>query len=154
MLPAHDLRLQLGLAIPAVVAVAVLAGCGGDEAKTWEGPPRPLPANGNLPVEEFNAYLDDAGEPPTLSRLTIATAYVLPIVGDAASLSVAQLTETAGGPPPIEVLVRPNDDSVREQRYELAVEDTLEGFRLASGRWAQRCHTGRGHQDWSTEPCL
>jgi hypothetical protein len=120
---------KLGLAAATVLAaLAVVAGCGGDGAETWEGPPRPLPANGNLPVEEFNAYLDDTGEPLTLSRLTIAAAYVLPIVGDAASLSVAQLTESAGGPPPIEVLVRPNDDSVREQRYELAVEDSLEGL--------------------------
>jgi hypothetical protein len=58
-----------------------------------------------------------------------------------------------GGAPPVVVMVDALDRYVDEQRYELAIEDGVDGLRLVSGRWSQRCQAGRGHQEWSPEPC-
>ena len=47
------------------------------------------------------------------------------------------------------------DDSVRARRYELALTRREDGtWRIDSASWAQRCHEGRGHQDFSPEPCV
>jgi len=130
------------------------AGCGSDQAPpAWAGPSRPLPANGTLPVDAFDAYLDAVGEPLTRSRIAIAAAYVLPVVGDASRMTVTQLTESMGGEPPVVVTVDALDRYVDARRYELAIEDGVDGLRLVSGRWSQRCQAGRGHQEWSPEAC-
>ena len=47
------------------------------------------------------------------------------------------------------------DDSVRARSYELTFTRRADGtWRIESATWAQRCHEGRGHQDFSPEPCL
>lgn len=46
------------------------------------------------------------------------------------------------------------DDSIRAERWVLRVERTGQRWQLASARWEQRCHRGRGHQDFSPELCL
>jgi hypothetical protein len=150
-------RVAPALALACAVCALALsaAACGSDQEATpaWAGPSRPLPANGTLPVEAFDAYLDAVGKPLTLSRVAIAAAYVLPLVGDASRMTVTQLTESMGGAPPVVVMVDALDRYVAEQRYELAIEDGTDGLRLVSGRWSQRCQAGRGHQEWSPEPC-
>lgn len=47
------------------------------------------------------------------------------------------------------------DDSVRARSYQLTFTRRADGtWRIESARWAQRCHQGRGHQEFSTAPCL
>ena len=46
------------------------------------------------------------------------------------------------------------DDSVRAERWVLELEQRGEEWELVGARWEQRCHVGRGHQDFSPELCL
>ena len=47
------------------------------------------------------------------------------------------------------------DDSVRARRYELTFTRRDDGtWRIDSATWTQRCHEGRGHQEFSAAPCL
>jgi hypothetical protein len=46
------------------------------------------------------------------------------------------------------------DDSVRAERWTLVFEPDGERYRLASAVRALRCQPGRGHQDFTPEPCV
>ncbi|HSL59712.1 MAG TPA: hypothetical protein VK866_17825, partial [Acidimicrobiales bacterium] len=46
------------------------------------------------------------------------------------------------------------DDSTAALRYEIVWEDVDGGHRLAEGELLRQCAEGRGHQDFSLEPCL
>ena len=47
------------------------------------------------------------------------------------------------------------DDSVRARRYELTFTRRDDGtWKIESASWTQRCQEGRGHQDFSAEPCV
>lgn len=47
------------------------------------------------------------------------------------------------------------DDSTEASRYEFTFEPGPDGLvRFASGTRTNRCQPGRGHQDFSVEPCL
>ena len=47
------------------------------------------------------------------------------------------------------------DDSVRELRLVLRFDPLSDGeYRLLDAIWLQRCHEGRGHQNWSRELCV
>ena len=148
--------MKLGAAILIVVAATVLGGCGGDERASWDGPPRPFPTDGNLPTDGFAAYLDAVDEPWEQSLLGVATAYVQPLIGAAGDLHAAfPPTEPEGNGTVVVTLGRLFDDSVRELRFVLTF-DPLEddAFRPLEARWQQRCHPGRGHQEWSTGVCV
>jgi hypothetical protein len=148
--------MRFGTATVVVFAALALAGCGGGERASWEGPPRPLPADGSLPVDGFAAYLDDVDEPWERSMVGLATAYVQPMVGAAGDLHAAFPTTDLEGNGIVNVtLGRLFDDSVREVRYVLHLERRDDGsWRPIGGSWSQRCHEGRGHQAPSPAPCL
>ena len=47
------------------------------------------------------------------------------------------------------------DDSVRAQRFVLVFQPAKDGsWRLESAVATQRCHAGRGHEDFSAELCV
>jgi hypothetical protein len=47
------------------------------------------------------------------------------------------------------------DDSTAAVRYELHFARADDGsIILTSGAWSQRCRPGRGHEDFSAEPCI
>jgi len=46
------------------------------------------------------------------------------------------------------------DDSVESARYVLVVTKEKDGWRLESAARSQRCRGGRGHVEFSAEPCV
>ena len=148
--------MRLGSAILVVVSAAMLAGCGGGEHASWEGPPRPLPTDGTLPVDGFADYLDAVDEPWETSMVGVATAYVQPLIGAAGDVrSAFPANDPEGNGTVIVTLGRLFDDSVREVRYVLRLEQRDDGsWRPVEASWKQRCHERRGHQALSPEPCL
>jgi hypothetical protein len=143
----------------ALVAVALLAGCGygdDDEAKsttttgaaTWSGPPRPA-EDGTISVEGFNEYAESLPESERLPK-PLAVEFLRP----REPYDVSAKMRTGGA---TVYVLRENleDDSVRAERHQL-------GFGLVSGgRWrlltaqvAYQCQLDRGHQDFSAELCL
>jgi hypothetical protein len=141
-------------AILAAVVAILLAGCGGDSsaAPVWDGPPRPLAADGTLPVEEFDAYLDAAEHPWESSAAGVATAYALPLVGDAGTLATATAPE--GSSPVTVTLGALLDDSVAQLRLTLVLARDGSEWTVTEATWAQRCRPRRGHQAFSPEPCI
>jgi hypothetical protein len=138
-----------------LVAVGALAvGCGGDGSAdpVWEGPPRPFAEDGMLPSDEFNAYLEATEQPWESSATGVATAYSLPLAGDATTLQAAAAPE---GSSPVTVTISGLlDDSVAALRLTFALSRDGDRWTVTQARWAQRCQPGRGHEDFSPEPCV
>lgn len=133
------------------------AGCGGDggDAGSWEGRPDPQ-ADGTVPVEEFVAFQEDADERWERSTALVAGEF-LRLDETVASRTVvdADAGPEGGGPATVTVtLVGLLDDSVAARRYVLQLRRDGETWTLDSATWAQRCQQGRGHQDFTPEPCL
>ena len=145
---------MIRVALLGIVAATLAAGCGGDGGTSvvWEGPPRPLAENGALPSDGFNAYLEATEQPWEASVTAVATAYALPLAGDASSVQTASAPEGAS---PVTVTIGGVlDDSVAELRLTLTLERNDDRWTATEATWAQRCRPGRGHQDFSPEPCL
>jgi hypothetical protein len=119
--------------------------------------PSPLPADGTLPVDAFNAYTESIDEPWERDLSEITNAFVEAGAGDATQRSFQATTTGEGSVSASATLTLEGlfDDSVRAQRYELELSARDDGtWEIESATWAQRCHEGRGHQDFSSAPCL
>jgi hypothetical protein len=147
---------------PATVLALTLAGCGSDsgsssaQQSTWPGPPKPR-ADGTIPIADFNAYLAGDGQ----AFATSPTAAVTEFLGlDDSSAAVTTMRATSPGEvrnfsEVVTTLEGLLDDSVKASRYtvELQRNDAMQ-WRLRAAEWAQSCQAGRGHQDYSPEPCV
>jgi hypothetical protein len=113
-----------------------------------------VPASGTLPVEAFNAHAESVDEPWERDLSKVANRFLAPREQGAGSRSVQAVS--TGDTGNVSVLIDGlEDDSVRARRYEVALTRRDDGsWRIASARWAQRCHEGRGHQDFSPQPCV
>jgi hypothetical protein len=147
------------LAIIGLVLATGVAACGGDDDEqaapaSWNGPQRPYPESGVLPVDQFRAYAESVDEDWERDPTAVARAYV-------------RLPESAGGPESPVVTVSPlrgqqvtvtreglADDSVAAERYVLTVEEDDDVWALTAARWEQRCQPMRGHQDFSPALCV
>ena len=150
------------LLLPAAVLTLALAGCGSDsgsgDAKqsTWPGPSKPR-ADGTIPIADFNTYLAGDGQ----AFATSPTAAVTEFLGlDDSSAAVTTMRATSPGEvrnfsEVVTTLEGLLDDSVKASRYtvELQRNDAMQ-WRLRAADWAQSCQAGRGHQDYSPEPCV
>src|SRR6266545_3024039 len=117
-------------------AVLALAGCGSSSTPSaeWNGPPRAKP-NGTLDVAEFLG----------LSQSTASYTKV-------ESTSPGEVRNVAEVVATLQGLL---DDSVRDARYTVELKQDESGmWRLHAADWAQRCQSGRGHQDFSAKPCV
>jgi hypothetical protein len=147
--------MRIAWALTGIVLAVALTGCGGDDRTAWNGPPAPLPADGALPVDAFNDYLDAVEEPWERSAVGQATAYALPAARETTDLRAEFVTNDPDGNAIVSVTIATLDDSVRAVRFVLRF-DVLgdSAYRLVDATWQQRCQVGRGHQSWSRELCL
>jgi hypothetical protein len=135
-------------------AVLALAGCGNGDAPTWAGPPDPG-AGGMVAVEDFAAYQHDVDERWEGSA-AMAAAEFLRLDERTAATTTIEGRASAEGAGPETVTVTLDgllDDSVRAERWALNFEPEGENYVLTNATWAQRCQSGRGHQDFSPELC-
>jgi hypothetical protein len=155
--------------LPGFFVVLVLAaGCGyGDDddrdeeapAPAAQAPPVPQPEDGtgSLPVEEFNEFVEQAQPAFATSALRTAIEFAHAGEGQAASTSVVASEGAEGNADNASVTVTREglaDDSVRAVRYVIVLDRDGEGmWSLRSAKRLQRCHEGRGHQDFSPQLC-
>jgi hypothetical protein len=149
-----------------LIAVALLAGCGGNandgsNAETgtgdtfttaptsWDGPPEPA-EDGTISVAGFNEYartLPDEDRVPRDLALEFLQVEAPPYTVE---------VETRPGGTTV-TLLRDNleDDSVRAQRYTVEFALITGGaVSLSSARVDYQCQQNRGHQNFSPELCL
>jgi hypothetical protein len=113
-----------------------------------------VPQSNVLPVDAFNARAESVDEPweRNLAKVTDEFLALEPQENSSRSFQSTSSGDTASATLVIDGL---GDDSVRARRYELTFTRRDDGtWKVESARWAQRCHEGRGHQDFSAEPCL
>jgi hypothetical protein len=137
----------------ATFALAAVAGCGSDQA-TWE--PDALGANVGSLVDDFNAYAEDVDEPWERSPALLAGEFLRLDRTQASRTRIDSEAPGEGTGPATATVTLEGllDDSVLATRYVLALTRDGEVWRLESAEWTQRCRQGRGHEDYSTEPCL
>lgn len=130
-----------------------LAGCGsGEEAAPgetqpaieWAGVAEPRPQGGELEVDSFRRYAETVDAEWERAPDSVVREY---LGLDFGTVTVAG-TEA--------VLLRENleDDSVQAERWVVELERDGEAWTVARARWQQRCHRGRGQQDFGNELCL
>jgi hypothetical protein len=125
-------------------------------AGEWEGLQQPLPEDGTLPVEEFNAYAESVDEPWERDLAGVTDEFIGAAAGDAQNRSFQATSSGEGsGSATVSLLLDGLlDDSVRSQRYDLTLSRRPDGtWRIDTAQWSQRCQQGRGHQNFSTELC-
>lgn len=156
--------------LASLLALLAAAGCGGDgetttvtvtttvAAETTAPPPlpSPLPTDGTLPVDEFNAYTEEADEPWERDLSSVAAAFVDAGATDSARRSFESTSRDEGATATATlVLDGLLDDSIRSRRYDFELARRNDGtWELRAATWSQRCRAGRGHEGFSPEPCL
>jgi hypothetical protein len=142
-----------------LAGVVVLAGCGssgGSAPATWSGPPK-AGADGHVEISGFNDFLAGDGKEFAGSPIGAVTEFLRLDESSASAITVRSTSpgEVHNFSEVVAILDGLLDDSVRAARYtvELQRNDANE-WRLRAADWAQRCQAGRGHQDFSPEPCV
>ena len=136
------------------LAILALAGCGKSDTPTWAGPPDPG-TGGTVAVEDFAAYEQDVDERWEGSA-AMAAAEFLRLDERTAATTTIEGRASAEGAGPETVTVTLDgllDDSVRAERWTLTFTPEGENYVLTGATWAQRCQSGRGHQDFSSDLC-
>jgi hypothetical protein len=148
-------RLVASAAFVLTVATA-LGGCGSSEEPTWAGPPAPGDY-GLVSTREFAAYQNEVDEPWERSAAMAAAEFLRLDQRTAVRTTIDVSASGEGGGPQSGVVTLEGlmDDSVRSERWTLGFEEGPEGtYVLSAATREQRCYPGRGHQDYSAEPCV
>jgi len=110
--------------------------------------------SGTLPADAFNARAESVDE-PWERDLAATTDEFLELEEQEGGSRSFQSTSNGDSASATLLVDGVGDDSVRARRYELTFSRRDDGtWKIESASWVQRCHEGRGHQDFSTEPCL
>ena len=123
----------------------------------WTGLEEPLPASGELPVDDFNAYAESVDEPWERDVAATTNEYVGQDRIDVPSVSFQATSGGEGAGPTNASLLLSGllDDSVQARRYDLTLNRRQDGtWQIDSAFWAQRCREGRGHQVFTPAPCI
>jgi hypothetical protein len=144
-------------AAPVFAAVALLTACdgNGDGGPAWTGPPEPN-ESGVVEVEGFATHQESVEEHWEGSAAMAAAEFLRLDERTAARTSI-EGTAAAEGTGPATVVVTLDglfDDSVRAERWTLDFVPEGDEYELTAATWAQRCQPGRGHQEFSPEPCV
>jgi len=151
------LRLQpLALLLPLLLLVTA---CGSSHEQAasqpvvWAGA-SVSGAGGKSVVRRFNAYLEQRTGPASPTELALE--FIRADRTQAARTTTeAQASPEGGGPTTVTVIQDGlADDSVRAARHILHFVPAGESWRLDSAARTQRCHPGRGHQDFSAGACV
>jgi hypothetical protein len=141
--------------LSAVLVAALAAGCGGEDDKRAWSPDRVGPNVGAL-VADFNAYAADVDESWERSPVLLAGEFLRLDRRQATRTFMeaetpGEGTEAATVTVTLEGLL---DDSIAAERFQLGLVRDGEAWKLDTAAWAQRCAPGRGHEDFSAEPCV
>jgi hypothetical protein len=144
-------------ACAALLLAAALAGCSGSgkDEETWAGPPEAA-ADGSVSVEDFAAYQEDLDTRWEHSAEMTAAEF-LRLDERTSSRTTIDGKSNGEGLGPRVVMVTLDgllDDSVRAERWLLLFEPEGENFKLTSAVRTIRCQRGRGHEDFTAEPCV
>jgi hypothetical protein len=120
----------------------------------WEGPPDP-DDSGNIDVDGFNQFLKDH---PNLRRSPTRATIRFVKLKDPSALktTINAQPNQLEDPETVRVVLTEDglaDDSVQAVRHALEFQRAGGNWRLRSARRTRRCQPGRGHQDFSPEPC-
>ena len=143
------------LACAAAALVLVAAGCG-DDAPTVAGDP-PLPRfedDGAVPVEDFNDYLETVDEAWETDAKRVAITFAQPVIQEGGRVGATLGTGDDGTTVAIVTVDGLGDDSAAARRTSVVLEPDGDLWRLVRARWTHRCQVDRGHEDWSTVPCV
>jgi hypothetical protein len=137
-----------------LVALAGCSGDGGDE-EAWAGPPEPA-ADGSVAVDGFADYQDGVDKRWERSAEVAAAEFLRLDERTAVRTTIVGRSEGEGGGPRGVTITLDGllDDSVRAERWLLLFEPDGETYALASAVRTLRCQPGRGHQDFTAEPCV
>jgi len=136
-----------------LLLAAPAAGCG-SEAPDVAAPTKE--PHGTASVSEFDDYAKAVDEDWERSPVMAAGEFLQLDDRTAARTTVEGVASAEGtGPQTVTVTLDGlADDSVRSERWRLTFEPDGDVYRLTEARWSQRCQAGRGHQDFTPEPCL
>jgi hypothetical protein len=121
------------------LALAALTGCSSD------------PSSGNEP-EPPPTLSSSLGKSPT----ELALAHIKANETQAARVSTKAVSSPEGGGPTTVTVVQEGlaDDSVAAVRTVVRYEPDGDGWKLVSSTRTQRCHPGRGHQNYTAADCV
>jgi hypothetical protein len=140
-----------------LASVLFLAGCGsgGGSKATWPG--REQNSAGHVETAAFNDFLAGDGKEFATSPIAAVTEFLRL---DQSSASVTSVVATSPGEvrnfsEVVATLDGLLDDSVRTERFTVELQrNSSKLWRVRAADWAQRCRSGRGHQDFSPRPCV
>ncbi|MEV0131178.1 hypothetical protein AB0H83_22265 [Dactylosporangium sp. NPDC050688] len=150
----------------AVVALLLVAGCGDpvqqSDATRWTPPSVPGGpqwtarievdrGTGAMSAPGFNALID-AERPGWAQAADTTVAELLDLHQGVEGPGEVYLLQD--DPHFTVTLSKLGDDSIQAIRYRITLRRGDDGrFRFVAGEWTQRCHSGRGHQDFATARC-
>jgi hypothetical protein len=111
---------------------------------------------GQFDATAFNAFLAGAAPPVSVSPCDAARVLLHAdrSQGEGETLVVVVDPATDAGTTVMATVDHLLDDSTAAVRFELNFAAADDGsIRLIAGAWSQRCQPGRGHEDFSIEPC-
>jgi hypothetical protein len=154
-------RYKGGVRVSACAALCLtfvaLAGCngGGGEEDAWAGPPEPA-ADGSVAVDGFADHQQSVDERWERSAELGAAEFLRLEERTAVRTMIAGRSEGEGGGPRGVTVTLDGllDDSVRAERWLLLFESAGETYALSSAVRTLLCQPGRGHQDFTAEPCV
>lgn len=136
-----------------LLAVTVAPGCGAGAQEPGQPTKQP---DGTASVDEFADYAEAVDEDWERSAAMAAGEFLRLDERTAARTTIEGVSSAEGaGPETVTVTLDGLfDDSIRSERWTLTFVPKDDEYELTEARWAQRCQPGRGHADFSPEPCV